>query len=328
MLIHEDAHKLGNDERGVGVVYLDGVVLGEALYIAPLAHVLAHDVLRRGGDEEVLLLEAQSLALNMLIRGVEHLGDDLGHGALLHALDILALGEEVHVQRVGAFCIPQAQVVYLLAAVARDEHVARHGDDGGVAGVLGGVVAEVIPMRGDLPAEADLNGVLIARHQPALRGDAPVVGDLCLLSVGELLLEYAQLIADGVPRGLQPQRGHTVHIARGEAAQTAVAETGVRLGLKYVGRIAPHILQRAGDGLGNAEVEGVLHKTAPHEELHGHIVHFLHGMTRILRHEKAAHDLTYDYGRGLKKLRVGRLAARNAEMGAELILYGAANLVA
>ena len=328
VLVHEDAHELGDYHRRVRVVYLDDMVLGEAADIAPCADVLAHDILRGGGNEEVLLLETQELALDMVVRGVEHLRDDLGHGALLKALDVRALGEEVHVQRVRAHSVPETQGIDLLRAVAGDEHIARQSDDGGVAGVLGVVVAEAVPARGYLTAEADLDLVLMAGDQPALGRGAPIVGDLGLAAVLKLLLEHAQLVADGVARGLKSLGGHGVHEAGGETAKTAVAETRVRLLLEDIGRAAPHVLKRAGDGLGNAEVEGVLHKTAPHEELHGHIVHFLHGMTRILRHEKAAHDLTYDYGRGLKKLRVGRLAARNAEMGAELILYGAANLVA
>ena len=109
------------------VVYVHDVVLGKGAHVAPLLAVLLHYGLRRGGDEEVLLLEAEGLALHVVVRGVEYLGDDLGQGALLHALDILALGELVHVEGVGAVRLPEAEGVHLAAAVARDEHVARDG---------------------------------------------------------------------------------------------------------------------------------------------------------------------------------------------------------
>ena len=252
VFVHEYAHQLGDYQRRVGVVYLHCVVLGERLDIAPLADVLAHNVLRGRGDEEVLLLETQDLALDVLIGRVEDLGYDLGHSALLHALDIFALGEEVHVERVGAFRIPQAQGVYLVSAVTRDEHVARDGDDGGITGVFGVIVPHVVPVRGDVPAEADLDGVLPAGDEPALGRGAPVVGDLGLAAVLKLLAENSQLVADGIARALVAAGGHAVHIAGGETTKTAVAETSVRLGLEDVGRIAAKILKRAGDGLGYA----------------------------------------------------------------------------
>ena len=56
IFVHEYAHQLGDYQGGVGVVYLDGVVLGKAAYVPPLFDVLADYVLGGGGDEEVLLL--------------------------------------------------------------------------------------------------------------------------------------------------------------------------------------------------------------------------------------------------------------------------------
>ena len=243
------AHQFGDDEGRVGVVDLDDVVLGEASDVAPLGDVLAHDVLRAGRDEEILLLETQGLALDVVVGGIEHLGDDLGHRALLHAFDVLALGEEVHIQRVGAVRLPEAQGVDALAVVAGDQHVARHGGDGGVAGVLGVIVAVVIPLRRDLAAEAHFHSVLIAGDQPALHRAAPVVGHLGLPAADKLLLEDAELIAQRVARGLHAQRRQAVHIAGGETAEAAVAEAGVRLGLENIHGAAAHVRQRAGDGV-------------------------------------------------------------------------------
>ena len=148
------------------------------------------------------------------------------------------------------------------------------------------------------------------------------------MSVFKLLLEYAELVADGIPRRLEAERGHTVHIARRETPETAVAKPGVRLRLEYVGRIAPHILQRARDRLGYAEVEGVLHQASAHEKLHGHVVHFFFRVLGVLRHVQAAHYLADDYRGRLKYLLVGSLGAGDAEMRAELILYRAADLFA
>ena len=183
VLVHEEPHQLGDNQRRVRIVDLDRVVLAEGADVAPLFDVLAHDVLRGGGDEEILLLETQDLALELLVGGIEHLGDDLGHRALLEALDVLGVGEEIHVELAGALRVPETQLVDLLALIARDQHVARDRDDGRVVGMLGLVVAVAVPVRGDLAAETDLDRIVIARDEPALGREAPVVGDLGLAAV-------------------------------------------------------------------------------------------------------------------------------------------------
>ena len=328
VFVHHYAHELGDDEGGVSVVYLDNVVLGEGADIAVALHVLSDDALCGRGHEEILLLQAQGLALDVVVGGIEHLGDDLGHGALLKALDVLALGEQVHIQGCGAAGVPEAQDVYLVSAVAGDEHIARHRGDGLIADVLGVVMAEAVPVRGDVAAEADLDRLVVSGDEPAFRRAAPVVGYLGLLSVGYLLAEDAQLVADGIARRGDTQRGKGIHVAGGEAAQTAVAESGVVFRLENIGGIAPQILERAGERLGYAEVKCVFHETAAHEKLHGKIVNLAPGLFRVLGGEKPAHYLAYDYRGGLKDLVVACVFACNGEVGAELILDGAADLVA
>ena len=55
----------------------------------------------RRGDEEVLLLQAQLLALRRGVLGVEHLGDVLGEGLCAHRLGIVASVEDVQVEGLG-----------------------------------------------------------------------------------------------------------------------------------------------------------------------------------------------------------------------------------
>ena len=188
-------------------------------------------------------------------------------------------------------------------------------------------MAELVPVRGDLAAEADLDRVRVAGDEPALGRDEPVVGDLGLLAVLEALAENAQLVADGIARGLHAERGHAVHIAGGQTPQTAVAQAGVGLGLENVRGVLAHVLQRAGERLGEAEVEGVLHQAAAHEELHGHVVYFLVLGPRALDREQTAHDLADDHRAGLKKLVVGGRLARHGEIRAEAVLYRASDFV-
>ncbi len=55
-VVHQDAHELGDDERGMRVVDLDDVLFVEVRGRAVDLDVLAHDGLHGRGDEEILLL--------------------------------------------------------------------------------------------------------------------------------------------------------------------------------------------------------------------------------------------------------------------------------
>ncbi len=284
--------------------------------------------LRRGREEEILLLKAQGLALDVVVCGVEHLGDDLAHRALLEAFYIFALGEQVHIQRARAPRVPQAQDVDRFSAVAGYEHVARNSGDGLIARVLGVISAEAVPSRGDRSSEADLDGLVVARYQPAFGRRAPVVCHLGLPAVDDLLAEDAQLVAQRVARCRNTERRERIHIAGREPAQAAVAEARVVFRLEYIRGAAAEVAQRSCERIGYAEVEGVFHEAAAHEKFHGQIVHLAHGAARFLGGEQPAHYLAYDDGACLKHLVVGRGLCCYGEVRAELILYGAAHLVA
>jgi hypothetical protein len=86
VLVDQQAHQLGDGDRRVRVVELDRELLVEALSGRLLpAQVDAQHVLQRAGDEEVLLLEPQLLALDLLVVRVEHLGEVLGRDLLVDA---------------------------------------------------------------------------------------------------------------------------------------------------------------------------------------------------------------------------------------------------
>ena len=189
-------------------------------------------------------------------------------------------------------------------------------------------MALIVPVRRDLAAETHLDLVLVARNQPALGCDAPVVGRLGLLPVTEHLTEDAQLIADGIARSLNAERGHAVHVAGGQSAQTAVSEPGIRLRLKDIGSLEAKILQRAGQRLPDSEVVCVFHQAAAHEKFHGQIVNFLFHAVRVLGCQKTAHQLADDNRRSLKDLRLGRKGRCDTEMGTELVGDGASNFIA
>ena len=320
LLVQQDAHQLRDGQGGVGVVDLDDMLEVEVAQGAVLGPVLAHDGLDGGGDEEILLLEAEGLALVVVVLGVEHLGDGLRHGPLLHRLQILAGGEQVHVHRRGAVGVPQAEQVAVLGAVAGDLHVLGHGQHHIIPGVLYPVAAQRVPLVLHLAAEADLLGLVHLGDEPGVAQPQPVVGQLHLLAVHDLLLEDAQLVADGVACGGDLQGGHGVQVAGGQAAQAAVAQAGVGLGLKQVGRGKPKALDGLLQRLRHAQVVGVLHQGPAHQKLQGQVVNLaqvLHGHPVGGLHLPLGHDVPQHQGAGLEHVQAGGLLHVTAEVAAQ-----------
>ena len=159
-----------------------------------------------------------------LVVGIEHLGDGLRDDLLVHRPVVVAGVEGLEVERLDRLGPPQPQHVAGVDAVALDRrvvgdalhHALRHPADPELAlfvlVVLG--VAAPVDVIGDIGL-GDLPGVAVAQ---------PLVGDLRLPAVADLLVEDAELVADAVADGRALQRRQRVEIAGGQPAQAAVAQ--------------------------------------------------------------------------------------------------------
>ena len=161
-----------------------------------MAQMPFYDILNRSGNKEILLLEAQTLSLRVVIRGVEDFTDDLCHCRLLHSLHVLTLIEKAHIER-GRLALPKAQNAVALSAVAGNKHIIRNARDFGIARNFNRVIL-IIPAVNNMTAEADLNGLLLARNEPDLAAGEPEIGQLGLPAVNELLLEDSVFVENGV----------------------------------------------------------------------------------------------------------------------------------
>ena len=177
-LVQHHPHHLGDGQHGVGVVEVDSRQLGQLIQVAVGVQVAADDVLDGGAHQEVLLGEPQQLAVGVVVLGVEHLGDNLAHGLLLHGAHVVAAVEELHVELV-VFRLPHPQQADALAVHAGDAHVIGDGGDGGVILVPHGVVL-VVPLLLDMAAKADFHGAFGHLLQPDAAAGQPGVGQLGL----------------------------------------------------------------------------------------------------------------------------------------------------
>src|SRR5690606_31034949 len=93
--------------------------------------------------------------------------------------------------------------------------------------------AVVMPFL-DMALEAHLDGVLDARDLPRVAVSEPGVTLLDLFAVLDTLLKDPVFVPDAVTEPRQGQGRHRVQKAGRQAAQAAVAETGIRFLLQHV----------------------------------------------------------------------------------------------
>ena len=190
---------------------------------------LVDEVAHRAGDEEVLLLQAQLLALRRGVLGVEHHRDLLGEGLVAHGLDVVAGVELGEVEGAGRLGAPQPQRVDAPVAVAGDHVVVGHAEDVPVRTPSGCARAVVVGVLLGAAAELHAHGVLGVRELPRVAELQPRVGVLDLPAVDERLAEDAVLVADAVADAGHRHRRERVDEAGREPAQSAVAEARLDL---------------------------------------------------------------------------------------------------
>ncbi|MPM89838.1 hypothetical protein SDC9_136953 [bioreactor metagenome] len=254
------------------VVYLEHAFLREVIKSAVGGYMPAHDRLNRGRDKEILLLQAQRFALDMLVRGVENLRYRVRHSLLLAGLYILTARKQRHIKRRRGFRVPQPERVHMVGLVSAYFHVARYCEHRAVA-LVHNVELSVIPELTKRASELDLFRLLRFRYQPRVSHFFPVVRKLDLLSVHYALLEYSELVADRISGGGYTESRHRVEIARGKPAEAAVAEARVRLYLEYIRGFETHRLYCLSHRSEHAEVERVFHQAPAHQKLKRHVMH-------------------------------------------------------
>ena len=318
-IVHENAHQLRDGQRGVGIVYLNDIFLVEVPQGAVHLQMLAGNGLDGGRNKEILLLQAQGFALVMVILRIQDLADGIGHGALLTGLEVLSPAEKLHIHRFGASGLPEPEGVHMVGVIAGDLHVAGYRQHTGIV-LVDYHQLPAVPLGADSAAKMHLLRLLRAGHKPCAAHILPVIRQLHLLALHDLLLENTQLIADGVARGRNFQSGHAVQIAGGQTAQTTVAETGVRLLFKEVRRLEAKLLHRLSQLLHKAKVIGIFQQTAAHEKLQGQVMYLSAlAFVRILPGSDISlgHHVPQDHGAGPKHIPVPCLPGSAATVNAQ-----------
>ena len=255
--VHQQAHQFRNRQTRMRVVDVDDDLLRQ---LAPVRAVelleVLEDVLEGGGGEEILLLQAEQLAFVVVVFRVEDVGDSFRQFLFLRRLHIVAVVEVAQVNALRGAGAPQAQAVDGGGVIAHQRHVVGDSLDRVVADVTEHRAA-VLVAHFDVTVEVHFAGILHYGHFPHVAVAQPVVRQLDLLTVHNLLAEQTVFIADGAAHRGQVEGRQRVHEARCQTAQTAVAQRGFRLFLKHLVYVDVQFVQRLLVGIERDEVQDV-----------------------------------------------------------------------
>ena len=203
---HQQTDQLRNGHSGMRIVQLDSNKLRQAVIVrAVLLAVVAQDILQRRAGKDVLLLDAQALALPCGVVRIQNAGDILGLVLLFKRLNVVLRVEGVEVQLLLGLALPEAERTDRRCFIADHRHIIRDAVDG-------------------LVGKFDLDGQLVTAVAPRVAVFRPVVGIFTLAAIDERLLEQAEAIAQAIAGQRQVERRGAVKEAGGETAKSAVAE--------------------------------------------------------------------------------------------------------
>mmetsp|Transcript_93814 Transcript_93814/g.195689 ORF Transcript_93814/g.195689 Transcript_93814/m.195689 type:complete len:706 (-) Transcript_93814:403-2520(-) len=226
--IYQEAHHLQDCHGGMGVVHLNGDLLGEFRPLSVgLLDELTQEILQGGANEEILLLQAQQLALILVVVGIKDSGQVLSLTTIVNSLRVAELVECLEVKLLGRKGPPKSQVVGVVGVEARDGIVIGHGLNNLSADPSSSPGSSLVAILLALAAKSDRIGHVRTRDLPRDRLGKPIVGLLDLPAVDDVLLEDAIAVSDAIAPARERQSGHGVQEAGGQSAETSVAETGV-----------------------------------------------------------------------------------------------------
>ena len=277
--VDQQAHQLDDGHRRMRVVELDRDRLREILQLPALREMLREHVLQRRADAEILLLEAQLLALRRRIVRVQHAREVLRLDLLGDGRVIVARVERFDLERRDAAPRPQPQMIHRRAAIARDEQVIRDSPHVLRLDPLVAHAALLVARRLAAAAEAHAIAHAAVAAVPKVVHAEPGARDFALRAVlADDLREDAVVVADAVAGRRITERRERIEKARGEPAETAVAEPGIF----FLGGDAIEILAERLDRLAHLFQQAVLERgqrvdeTAAEQELHREITDALH----------------------------------------------------
>ena len=211
----------------------------------------------------------------MVIIGVKDLTNGLRQVLLLNSLVVIALVELVELEIVNCLGIPDAERVNEMIVVADDRELVGNGHNSLAVLLYEALAALRVLSHANVAAETDQLCIIGVLHLEGIAVLEPVIGNLDLEAVIDLLLEHTVLVADSAADRRITERRERIEEARGQTSETAVAERCIGLFVLYGIKVKAVLVEHFGHNLVSLHVNEDIAQGTSHQELHGHVVNSL-----------------------------------------------------
>ncbi len=202
-LVDQQPHQFGHGDRRMRVIEVNRHLVGQLFDPVVGLEVAPQQVLQRGADKKVFLLQAQlATVLGAVIR-IQHTRHVFRGILGFDRRGVVALVEQGQVDHLGRGGRPQPEGIDRTGAVARHQGIVGHRQH----------IVGIDPMRlfvAQIDAAAKTYGVLDfgPGELPRIAGDQPVIRVFDLAAFDHALGEHAVFIADAVAEAGQCQGRH------------------------------------------------------------------------------------------------------------------------
>ena len=246
-------NELRNRDNRMGIVELDGIEISEMREVIAMYQLIVFNhILQRCTAEEILLLQAQLLALIGGVVRIQHAGNILCAVLLANRCFIVLIVEFVEVEGGQRLCLPQTQVSDVLGAITDNRQVIRHCTHG-------------------LVCKANENCIGIYADAPRIAEARPVIGGLLLEAVLNVLLKQTIFIANAIAVEREIQRCCGIQEACSQTSQAAVAQGSI-LYFFHVGQLETALVKQLFYFIVNTKAKQIVIDCTANQKFCGHII--------------------------------------------------------
>ena len=182
------------------------------------------DVLERTGNEKILLEQTKFLSAVRLVVRVKNFGNDFAVILVPNGFLVAAAVERFEIEFLRRSRLPKPQKIHSVGSIAGNRNVVGDPDKLLPAHPARDVVATVVEDIFYVSVDLEFPWLLRSDDFPRCSVLHPCVGQFDLIAIAEFLPEEPVLVMNAVADRWKIERRQRVQEARGESAETAIAQ--------------------------------------------------------------------------------------------------------
>ena len=205
----------------------------------------------------------------MIVIRIENINDQFCQIFLFNRFMIISSVKLIQLEVCNGLRVPHTQSINYMVAVSYDRHIIRNSQNGFIV-LLNEFVLSCyrILFKTDISAEADFLRILFSAELKGVAFFEPVVRNLNLVAVPDLLFKHTVTVADAAAVRRIIQGCKRIKETCRKSSQTSVSKSRVRLLIFYDIQVNSHLIQGFLHIFIYCHVNQVISQSTAHKEFH------------------------------------------------------------